>query len=81
MKVTERGALTNCRQHKKGLVSIRKQTERATGTDVLETADGWTCQDTERMRQSEWYPLAGDGMGRNLSGRGNKVTERGVLTN
>src|SRR5947208_2050200 len=58
----------------------QKETNRARHTHVLETAEGGTCQDTERNRPSEVHSRTGDGRGRDLSGHTKKPTERGSLT-
>jgi hypothetical protein len=54
-KPTDRGALTAWRQQREGLVRTRKEIDRARGTHFLETAEGGTCQDTERNRSSEGH--------------------------
>jgi hypothetical protein len=54
---TERGALTNWRRHREGLVRTRKEIDRARGTHSLKTAEGRTCQDTERKQHSENSPV------------------------
>ena len=77
---TERGALTNWRQHQEGQVRTRKESDRARGTYSLETASGGTSQDTGRIRPSEGHSLPGDGIGRDKSGHGKNPTERGALT-
>ena len=51
---------------------IRKENEQATRTHKLETAEGGTCQDTERNRAGDVHSLPGDGRGRDLSGHENK---------
>ena len=79
-KLTERGALTNWRRRREGLVKTQKETDRPRCTDFLETADGGTCQDIKRNRPSEAHSLPGDGMGRDLSGDRKKSTDRGALT-
>ena len=79
-KSTERGVLTSWRQHREGLVRIRKAIDQAKRTHELETASGGTCQDTEKIRPSKAYPHSGDGRGMDLSGHRNKPTERGALT-
>ena len=40
----------------------------------------WTCQVTERNRPSKAHSLAGDSRGRDFSGHGRKLTDRGPLT-
>ena len=79
-KSTERGALTNWRRQRKGLVRTRKETDRARRTHVLETAERGIFQDTERNRPTEAHSLPGDGGGRDLSGHRKKPTEQGALT-
>ena len=64
---TERGALTNWRRQRERLVRIQRETGQARCTHFLKTAEGGTCQDTERNRPSEMHSLPGDGRGRNLS--------------
>ena len=75
-KPTEQGALTNWRQQSERLVRIRKETDRARPTHVLETAEGGTCHDTERTRPSKAHPHPGDGTGKDLSGHRKKPIER-----
>ena len=79
--MTDRGALTLWRRHREGPVRTRTEIDRPRRTHQLETAEGVTCQDTERNRPSEAHSQAGDGMGRDLSGHRKKSTERGILTN
>ena len=77
---TERGELTFWRWQRERLVRTRKEIDRASGTHFLETAEGGTCQDTERNRPSEGYSLPGNGRERNLSGHGKKPTKQGAPT-
>ena len=77
---TERGELTFWRWQRERLVRTRKEINRASGTHVLETAEGGTCQDTERNRPSEGYSLPGNGRERNLLGHGKKPTKQGAPT-
>ena len=77
-KEIERGTLTDWRQQREELIRTRKG-DRARCTHSLETAEGGTCQDTERRRLSETHSLTGDNKGRNLSGHG-KETGQGALT-
>ena len=63
-----------------GLVVTRKETDRPRRTHPLETAEGGTCQDTERNRPTEAHSPTEDGRGRELSGQENKPTDRGALT-
>ena len=79
-KQAERGALTLWRQQK-GLVRTRKETDRASRTHKLETAEGATCQDTERNRPSDAHSRPGYGRWRDLSGYRKKQAERDALTN
>ena len=77
---TDRGPLTYWRQQRVGLVRTLKETDRPRHTHILETAEGGTCQDTERNRPTEAHSPTGDGTGKNLSGHGKKLTDRGALT-
>jgi hypothetical protein len=79
-KPTDREALTSWRQQSEGLVRTWKETDRARGTHCLETAEGGTCQDTERNRPTEGNSRPGDGRESDLSGHGKKSTKRGALT-
>ena len=65
---TEQGALTAWRQQREGFVRTGKEKDRARRTHYLETADGGTCQDTERNRPSKAHSQTGDGRGTDLSG-------------
>ena len=69
-KETERGTLTSWRWQREELFRTWKETERARCTHKLdsETAEGGTCQDMERDRQSEAHSQPGDSRGRDLSG-------------
>ena len=49
------------------------------GTHVLETAEGGLVK--MRKETDRGHLPTGDGRGRDLSGRGKKLTERGALTN
>ena len=77
---TDRGALTNWRRQREGLVRTQKKTARSRHTHSLETASGGTCQDTERDRPTEAHSPTGDGRGSDLSGHRKKSTDRGALT-
>ena len=79
-KQTDLDALTSWRRQREGLVRTRKETGRPRRTHVLETAEGGTCQDTERSRPSEAGSHSRDGRGRDLSGDGKKPTDRSALT-
>ena len=78
-KVTERQALTNWRPECEGPVRTQKQSDRATGTHFLETAEERTCQDTERNRPSDRYSRPGDHRVMELSGHRRKPTEKWAL--
>ena len=80
-KPTDRGALTNWRRQREGLVRTRKETDQPRRTHQLEMAEGGTCQDTQESRPTEAHPRPGDGRGRGLSGHVRKPTDRGALTN
>ena len=79
-KSTDRGTLTHWRQQRGALVRTLKQTDRPRHTHPLETADGGTCQDTERNRPTEAHSHSGDGRARYLSGHEKRPTDRGALT-
>ena len=49
-KPTDRGTLTAWKWQREGLVRIRKETDRSRCTHELETAEGGTCQVTQRNR-------------------------------
>ena len=51
-KPTDQGALTSWRRQREALVRTRKETDRLRRTHHLETAEGGTCQDTERKLPS-----------------------------
>ena len=57
-----------------------KEIDRARRTHQLKTAEGGTCQDTERNRPSEWHSQTEDSRGRDLSGHRKNPTERRALT-
>ena len=63
---TARDALTSWRRQKEGLVRSREETNRPRPTHKLETAEGGTCQDTERHQQTEAHSLPGDGRRRDF---------------
>ena len=77
---TERGELTLWRRHREGQVKTQKQSHRARGTHILETASGGTGQDTETIPPSEGNSHPGDGIGGDRSEHRNNPTERGALT-
>ena len=76
-----RGALTNWRRQREGLVKTPKEMDRPRRTHHLKTAEGGTGQDMERNRRSKGHSLPGDDRGRDLLGHGKKSTKRGALTN
>jgi len=47
--VTKQGALTYLSQYRDVLVRIQKECDQARQTHKLETTEGGTCQDTERI--------------------------------
>ena len=57
---TEQGALTSWRWQGEGPVRTWKGTDSARSTHVLETAEGGTCQDTEKGQPSEGHSQPGD---------------------
>ena len=79
-KQTDRCALTSWRQQREALVRIQKDTDRPTRTHILETAEGCTCQDTERNRPTDAHSPTGDGRGRHLSGHRKRQADRRALT-
>ena len=79
-KSAERRTLTTWRRQRERLVRTRKQIDQEKDTHLLETAEGATCQDTETNRPREGHSRAGDGIGSDLSGHGNKSTEGRTLT-
>ena len=74
-KPTGRGALTNWRRQREGLVRTQKGTNRPRRTHTLQMAEGGTCQVTERNRPTEAHSHPGNGRGRDLSGHGKKPTD------
>jgi hypothetical protein len=80
-KPTEQRSLTLWRQQRDGLVRTLKETDQATCTHQLETAERGTCRDTKRNRRSNAHSPTGDRGERDLSGHREKPTERRALTN
>jgi len=80
MKLTKRGALTNCRQKRKGQVRTQNRTDQARGTHFLETIEGGTSHNTERNQLSKGHSHPRDHRGRDNSGHGKELTEKGGLT-
>ena len=81
-KASEQGALTNWRPERERHVKAQKKSDRARGTNFLETAGGGTRHDTERKR---WvigarHSRPGDRRGGDLSEHGKAATEPGALT-
>ena len=66
--------------HRKGQVRTRKECNRAKRTHSLETASGRTSQDTEKKGPSDGHSHSGNGIGRDKSGHGKNITERGRPT-
>ena len=79
-KPTEGGTLTPWRRNMEGLVKAWKETEQARRTHNLETADGRTCQNTERNQLSKAHSPTEDSRGRDSSGHGKTPTKQGALT-
>jgi hypothetical protein len=79
-EASERGALTDWRAQKNGLVRTWKGSERAKGTHFLESAEECTGQDMEMKRASEGHSLPGERRRMDWSGHGKEANERGVLT-
>ena len=77
---TKRGALTSWRRYREGQFSAQKESHRARGTHILETASGGTSQNTKTIPPSEGHSPTGDGIGRNRSGHKKNPTEQGELT-
>ena len=61
---TSQRVLTNWRRCREGQVRTRKESDRASGTHILETALGGTSQDAERIRPSKGHSHPGDQIGR-----------------
>ena len=79
-KLTDRGALTNWRRQREGLVRACKEIDQPRPTHKLEAAEGGTCQDMQGNRPTEAHSRPGDGSGSDLSGHPRKPTDRGALT-
>ena len=79
-KPAKQGVLTNWRRQREGLVRKQKEISQTRHTHSLETAEGGTCQDTERHWPSEAHPHSGDGRGGDLSGHRKKLAKQGTLT-
>ena len=79
-KASKQTSLTYWRPQMGGLVRARTETDRRRRAHILETEEVVTYQDMERNRESEVHLRSGDGRGSNLSGHGEKVTDRGALT-
>ena len=63
-KSTDQGTLTAWRRQRERLISTQQEIGRPRHTHFLETAEGATCQDTERNRLSKAHSLPGDDKGR-----------------
>ena len=66
-KSSDRGALTSCTWQREVIVRTWKETGRATGTHVLETAEEETCQETKRNKAKVTHKL-GTAEGRTCQG-------------
>src|SRR6267142_3697409 len=73
-------ALTSWRVQRDRRLWTRKQTDRQRSTYFLENPEGGTSQDTETTPASEGHSLPGLHRGRDKSGHGNNLSERGALT-
>src|SRR6267142_2391385 len=78
--LTKQGALTNWRAQTDGQVRTQKESDRARGTHFLESADGRTSQDMERIQPSKGHSLPGEHRQTDKSGHGKNRTEQGALT-
>ena len=58
----------------------KKKSDRPRSTHQLETAQGGTSQDTERIRPTEAHSHTGDRTGRDKSGHRKNPTDRDPLT-
>jgi len=76
----KQGALTLWRVQRERQVRTQKQTEKARGTHILESAEGETSQDTETNRASKGHSPTGECRGRDKSGHRNKLSKQGALT-
>ena len=74
-KPTDQCALTNWRRGREVLVSTQKEANRPRCTHSLGTAEGGTCQDTERNQSTEAHSRTGDEVGGTC-----QDTERNRLT-
>ena len=79
-KPTDQGALTSWRRQREGLGQDTEKTSQARCTHQLETAEGETCQDTERNQPSKVHSRPGNSGGRDSSGHRKNPTDRGTLT-
>ena len=77
---TDRGPLTCWRPHMDGQVRTQKESDRPRPTHKLETPQGGTSQDTERILPTKTHSHTGDRMGRDTSRHGKNPTDRGPLT-
>src|SRR6266850_912085 len=78
-KESDRGALTSWRVQTDRQVRTQKEFDRARGTHQLESTDGRTSQDTERIQLSEGHSRTGGRRRTDNSGQ-KYTTERGALT-
>src|SRR6267142_680506 len=74
---TEQGALTSWRAQTDGQVRTQKESNQERGTHILESADGQTSQDMERIQPSEGHSHTGECR---WTSQDTVRTECGVLT-
>jgi hypothetical protein len=78
---SERWALTSWRAQIEGQVRVGKETERETGTHLLERADGRTNQIGKRNRARDGHSLPGEGRRKDKSDCQKKPSKRWELMN
>jgi len=76
-KAAEQGTLTCWRWQRDRPVRTQKESDRASGTHILKTAERETSQDTERKQPTEGHSLPGDHRGGDLSGHRRETTSKG----
>jgi len=69
MKVSERGALTNCRVERVGQVRAAKESQQARGTHILMRTEGATSQGSERKPVGEGHSRSVERKGGDSSGQ------------
>jgi len=79
---SQQGDLTFWRAQIERQVRKWKECEPARGTYMLESPDGETSQDTERVQASKghWHSQTGEPRQRDKSGHGKNVNQQGALT-